>query len=205
MKKRAISFFVALMLLVSAVMLSSCSSDAPELERVKDRFIYLIEESKEFNVIFFGKGLPVYKRDSTLAEEKGVYYVDEYTSYDEIMKNAGYISIDQIKMAAEKIYSENYLSSLYESAFDGVMVGSGSAYLRFYETDSNFYQNSYATDFELSERIYDYSTMQIVDPSDSEYVNVSIDSYTVDNRKVETVYLTFVNERGNWYIDSPTY
>ena len=63
----------------------------------------------------------------------------------------------------------------------------------------------YATDFELSERIYDYSSMKIVKPSNGEYVNITIDTYTLEDKTVKNISLTFVYERGDWYLDSPTY
>lgn len=205
MKKRIISLCLTVFVLFSAISLISCSGSAPELSDVKERFVYLIEKSKELNMIYFGSGLPVYERDGILAEQKGVYYNDEITSYDRVMENSRYLSIDEIKERSEEIYSTDYLSALYETAFDGVMTGSSTALLRFLETSDWIYQNTYATDFELSERIYDYSTMQIVKPSNNEYINITVDSYTLKDRSVKTVSLTFVYERGNWYLDSPTY
>ena len=203
--KKAISLLLAIIVLFSALSLISCSGNAPELESVKERFIYLIESSKELNVIYFGKGLPVYEREGVLATELGVYYNDELTSYNRVMEGSKYLTIDEIKARSNEIYSTEYLNDLYETAFDGVMTGSSSAYLRFYETSDWIYQNLYATDFELSERIYDYSTMEIVTPSNNEYVNITIESYTLENRTRKTVELTFVYEDGNWYLDSPTY
>ena len=78
-------------------------------------------------------------------------------------------------------------------------------YLRFYEDGSWLYQNIIANDFKLSERIYDYSTMEIVKPSNNDYINVKIESYTLENRKKEIINLSFVYEKGAWYLDSPTY
>ncbi len=205
MKKRIISLVLVIIVLIMSVSLMSCSGSGPKLEDVKERFIYLIENSKELNTIYFGKGLPIYEREGILAEQKGVYYNDTLTSYDRVMENSRYLSIDEIKERSEKIYSTEYLTALYETAFDGVMTGSSSAYLRFFESADWIFQNTYATDFDLSERIYDYSTMQIVTPSNNEYVNVTINSYTLKDRTVKTVSLTFVFERGNWYLDSPTY
>lgn len=205
MKKRILSPVLAILALFMAISLISCSGNAPKLDDVKERFIYLIENSKELNTIYFGKGLPIYEREGILAEQKGVYYNDTLTSYDRVMENSRYLSIDGIKERSEEIYSMEYLTALYETAFDGVMTGSSSVYLRFFESTDWIFQNTYATDFDLSERIYDYSTMQIVKPSNNEYVNITIDSYTLKDRKIKTVSLTFVYERGNWYLDSPTY
>lgn len=203
--KRIISLLLAVFVLISVFVLSSCSGSAPKLEDVKERFIYLIENSKELNTVYFGKGLPVYDRDGTLAKEKGVYYNDELTAYNKVMERSKCLSIDEIKARSMEIYSSEYLSALYETAFDGVMTGSSSAYLRFYESDDWLYENIYATDFEFSERIYDYSSMQIVKPSNNEYINIIIDSYTLKDREIKSVSLTFVYENDNWYLDSPTY
>jgi hypothetical protein len=77
--------------------------------------------------------------------------------------------------------------------------------VRFYDNGEWLYQNTNATDFGLSERIYDYSTMKIVEPSVADYVNVSVESYSLSDPTVREVFLSFVYENGNWYLDSPTY
>lgn len=205
MRKRIPALIIAIIIALSAISMSSCSGKAPELDDVKDRFVYLIEGSKELNVLFFGSGLPVYERDSLLADRRGVYYNDSLTSYDHVMENARYISIEDMKYQAEKIYSSEYVTGLYESAFDGIMTGTAQAYLRFYDNGDWLYQNANATNFELSERIYDYSTMKIVKPSNAEYVNIEIESYTLKDSKRKVISLSFVYENGNWYLDSPTY
>ena len=160
MKKRifrsAFLIFIVLSMLIS---LCSCNK-MPELDDdLRDRFINLIEDSKELNTIFFGAGLPVYYRDNEYSERLGVYYNDEILGYYRVNESSSYITIDAIKEAAEKVYSKDYLSALYETAFDGVMTGNDSAYLRFYDDGEWLYQNILANDFELCERIYDYSTM----------------------------------------------
>ena len=134
-----------------------------------------------------------------------VYFVDKESGYDRVMENSAFLSIDEMKMASEKVFSSDYLSELYESAFDGIMTGDTSAYVRFYDNGEWLYQNTNATDFGLSERIYDYSTMKIVEPSTGDYVNVLIESYSLGDPTVREVSLSFVYENGNWYLDSPTY
>ncbi len=205
MKKRILSFVLASLLLITALLCtSSCTWGAPELEEIRDRVIYLVEGSRELNVIFFGKGLPVYDREDILSEKKGVYYDDEYTSHNRVTEDSDYITVEQMKIAAERIYSQDYLSAIYETAFEGVL-SSGSSYLRFYDSGEWLYQNKNATEFALTERIYDYSTLEIITPSDSEYINLTVDSYTLDNKAIKSVKLSLVYERGNWYLDSPTY
>lgn len=203
MKKSIIS--IAFVLIIVVLGMSSCSGSAPEIDEVRDRIVYLIEGSKEINILFFGSGLPIYERDGLIETELGVYYEDEYTAYNKVMENSRFKSIDDMKKAAEKVYSENYLDAIYETAFEGYMTGSSSAYMRFLETSDWMYQSISATDFDLSERIYDYSSMKIVKPSNGEYLNITIDTYTLRNKKVKTITLSFIYERGNWYLDSPTY
>ena len=205
MKRTIVSIILLIAITVTALSFASCSGKSPKLEDVKERFIYLIENSKEINSIFFGSGLPVYERESFLSDKKGVYYDDKYTTYERVMENSRYLTVNEIKEKAEKIYSTEYLKAMYETAFQGVMTGSSSAYMRFYESEDWLYQNLYATDFDLSERIYDYSSMQIVKPSNSEYVNITIDTYTLEDKTVKNISLTFVYENGDWYLDSPTY
>lgn len=206
MKNRIFIGILALIIALSTLFsLCSCGK-LPELsDELKDRFVCLIEESRELNVIFFGVGLPVYYRENDLSERLGVYYNDDIISYNRVIEGTSHLTIESIKEKAEKVYSEDYLSALYETAFDGVMTGNSSAYLRFYDNGEWLYQNILATDFELNERIYDYSTMKIVRPSNKDYINIQIESYTLENRKRVTVSLSFNYERGNWYLDSPTY
>lgn len=203
MKKSIIS--IALVLIIVVLGMSSCSGSAPKIDEVRDRIVYLIEGSKEINILFFGSGLPIYKRDGLIETELGVYYEDEYTAYNKVMENSRFKSIDDMKKAAERVYSENYLDAIYETAFEGYMTGGSSAYMRFLETSDWMYQSISATDFDLSERIYDYSSMEIVKPSNGEYLNITIDTYTLRDKKVKTITLSFIYERGNWYLDSPTY
>ena len=207
MKKKIFIGILSFLLIFSAtISLSSCSGKAPNIDDVNERFVYLIEESKELNVIFFGTGLPIYRRDGELSERQMVYYNDKVSGYNKVLlDNSEYLSIDDIKAAADKIFSDEYLSELYESAFDGIMISDTNAYVRFYDNTEWLYQNIDAGEFSLSERIYDYSTMEIVKPSNSKYVTVSIESYTLKDPKRRTVDLTFVYENGDWFLDSPTY
>lgn len=205
MKRKILSIILAVMMLSVSLCMQSCAGKAPELDSVKERFIWLIENSKEINVLFFGKGLPIYEREGMLARELGLYYDDGYSSFNKVMETTRYKSTDEMKKCAEKVYSTDYLKAIYETAFDGYLTGSSSAYMRFYETSDWLYQSIYAPDYKLSERIYDYSSIRMIEPSSDEYINITIDTYTLANRKVKTISLSFVYERGNWYLDSPTY
>lgn len=207
MKKKIFIGVLSLILILSATLsMSSCSGKAPNIDDVKERFVYLIEESKELNVIFFGTGLPIYRRDGELSERQMVYYNDKVSGYNKVLlENSEYLSIDDMKAAADLVFSDDYLSELYESAFEGIMTSDANAYVRFYDNTEWLYQNISAGEFALSERIYDYSTMEIVKPSNSKYVTISIESYTLKDATRRSIDLSFVYENGNWFLDSPTY
>ncbi len=209
MKKRlqiVTSAVLVMLLLLSVLALGGCADRGlPELDPIKERLVYLIEESKELNVIYFGVGLPVYRRETPLADRLTVYYDEILTTYDRVREECDYRGSEELKEATAAVFSETYRRALYETAFDGVVTGNVSAYMRFYETDDRLYQNSSATVFSLEERIYDYSTMTVVAPSDSSYLNVEIECYSLADGARETVTLSFVYENNDWFLDSPTY
>lgn len=210
MKKKVVRFcvrfFCLCICLVSVLSFASCGTKgAPELDEVKDRFVYLIEESAEINELFFGAGVPVYERDGILAEKRHIYDNIYQDVYNLSMEQSLYYDTSSIKAEAERIYSSKYLKALYETAFDGVLIADGS-YLRFYQEGGQFYQAKNADSFSYQRKIYDFSTMKIVKPSDDDYVTVELEAYDVGmSHKRRTLEITFVKENGEWYLDSPTY
>lgn len=206
MKKRAIIGLICLVLTSFAMMtaLSSCSVKTELTEDMHDRFVYLIEESEELNNIFFGVGLPVYERGSLISDRHEIYFGYSRSEFDKVMENSKYYSADDIKAKAEQIYSSRYLSSVYETAFDGVLYDGGS-YIRFYSEGDKLYQNTSINEYQIEKRIFDYSTMKIVDESDGE-ISVEISTFTDANRDmIRNITVSFKNENGVWYLNSPTY
>ena len=202
---RIIVLVLSLTMCLSSVLCFASCSKKPKIDEVYDRFAYLIKESEELNTLFFGAGVPVYKKDSTLANIRGIYFGYTRSTYDVVMDNSKYSSIADLKAKAERVYSTNYLEAIYETAFDGVLYDGGS-YLRFYSEGDKFYQNEGINIYELEKRVYDYSTMKIVRPSNNDRVNVEIESFLVSAPEIKrTINLAFQNENGEWYLDSPTY
>ena len=210
MKKQIVKMGVKLLCLcicvVSVMSFCSCGTrKAPELDEVKERFVYLIEESAEINELLFGAGIPVYERGGLLAQKRHIYDNIYQDVYNLSMEQSLYYDTAGIKAEAERIYSSKYLSALYETAFDGVLIANGS-YLRFYEEGGQFYQAKNADSFSYQRKIYDFSTMKIVKPSDDDYVTVELEAYDVGmSHKPRTLKITFVKEGDEWYLDSPTY
>ena len=212
MKKTA-RILSLLLCLLMALPLSSCG--APDLSEVKDRFVELIEASYAINDIFFGAGLETYTRDDEFATEHHIY--DElspgFDAYEIVTENAGYLDVESIKAAAEKVYSADYLKGIYTMAFDGYAdTNTGSVTTARYLMD-NYRLLRYAAgdedpfDFlDGRQRRYNFDSMKITPPSRASHVNVSVDSYLIgDEENILNVTLRFVLVDGEWYLDSPTY
>ena len=197
---------VSVLLLGGVSTFAYCSlNKAPKLDTVRDRFIYLIESSKQVNEIFFGVGLPVYERDGDLDEQNMIYIGQANRGYEKVMELCPYATVEQMKSEAQRVYSSDYCEELFQSCFDGVLH-EGITVLDYTSISVELYQSSVKEALTREERIYIYSSMKIVRPSNKEYVNIEIKSYLESTPdKIETDHLSFLYEDGNWYLDTPTY
>lgn len=211
MKMKKLTAILSLVFILMAA--TACSGKPPALDELKPIVIDLIEASYEINDIFFGEGLPAIERDSEFAIENHVYYMDENGNYDYVTEDCPYQTTDQIKEAAEKVYSTEYLASIYETSFVGVAdENAGMLYARYLDTDEGLKKSNIHKAMIEEKRIYNYDTMAIVKPSGQSYVNVEIDTYLEGNIdayggeiKYLRVRLTLVKEDGEWRLDTPTY
>ena len=198
---------ICLFILLAAfvIALASCGSKAPELDEIKDELTALIDASAEINEIFFGEGVPVYARSGT--DEETVMYdgmIESLDDYEMVRSDAKYLSIDEIKMAAEKVYSDDYLESIYDMAFVGYADETvGVCAARYYEWDGWMYKSMSFEPVVTGTRTYDCDTMKIVKPSRADYVNFTVNSEK-DGEKL-TVTLSAILTDDGWRLDSPTY
>ena len=86
--------------------------------------------------------------------------------------------------------------------------GFSAKYIEFFDDDGNvslMQSNKYAP--LISEtRVYDLSTAKIVKPSNSKYVNITVDSYLPSNpESVVNVRISMTLQDGVWMLDSATY
>ncbi len=209
---------VALIVICLSLIFSlvSCSNSAPDIEEIRERVEYLIEGAFEINEIFFGNGLPI--------DEGGAVIYGEVEGYDYVSNEAKYRTVIQIKEAAEKIYSADYLEYIYDTVFQGYADPTvGIITARFIEENGELLQSSDNEPLYNGVRKYDYSTMKIVRPSNSSIVNIDITAWIEGAELPDTSYdfsdeyndmisgqrhtvrLTLVKQNGEWYLDTPTY
>ena len=208
--KRIGRIFLILLILLTVIMSSCCDAGrepAPEMDEVYDRLVQVIEASHEVNVLLFGAGLPVYPRGD--AEDLLVhrYYGVTDNGQQFVTPYAKYGSIAEMQTAIAAVYSTEYRESLYESLFTGYAADEISVVMpaRFSEDEKFLYMSQYVSPLVEGVRVYDYASMQIVDYSHASRLRVSIRSYTEDHpEEWKTVYLSFVYENGDWYLDSPS-
>ena len=202
---------VLICLLLLPLCLSACASQPPALEDVRDRFVELIESSYEINDIFFGEGLPTLDRDDP-ANELVYYGFYGYDAYEIVRGDCPYQSVEQIKAAAEKVYSPDYLENIYTMGFDGYADENSDsiATARYLQKDDYFLKYAFGDKdtFHIlpGKRLYQYDTMAIGPLSNAKAVNLTIDSYLEgDEQNVTKETVRFVLIDGEWYLDEPTY
>ena len=200
-----------ILLVVIIVLMASCCDaprdPAPEIDEVYDRLVQVIEASHEVNVLLFGAGLPVYPRGDAEDELVHRYYGVADESREFVTPYAKYKSIADMQAAIAAVYSTEYRESLYESLFTGYAADEMSVMMpaRFSEDERFLYMSRYVDPLVDGVRVYDYASMEIVNYSHASRLRVSIRSYTEDRpEEWKTVYLSFVYENGDWYLDSPS-
>lgn len=211
MKKIIVALLALVILTVSLV---SCSGKPPALDEVKDGLVALIEASYEINDIFFGEGLATYERGGEFDKEHHLYNENdtEYAYYEYVTEDSEYIFTEQIKWAAQKVYTTDYLKGVYTMAFDGYADENTGEVATARYLDANGWLVKYAfgeTDpFNIlpGKRVYDFDTMEIVKPSTAKYLNVAIDSHLEgEEDKILRITLRFKLTEDGWRLDSPSY
>ena len=142
--KRICSLLLALTLVTGALLSFGGCSSSPRVEDVYDRVVELVEASYELNTVFYGAGLPVYEADSLYAEFSNMYYGFEYEgSHESVTPYSKFATVQQIRDAAELVYSKEYLEEvIYPTLFDGYVIpGMGEVKIaRYLEDDEWIYE-----------------------------------------------------------------
>ena len=162
------------------------------------------------------KGIWCYSLPAYVEKTYELYYDEKDPhDYDYVRDDAEYMTISEMKAAAEEIYSAEYLSAIYESIFVGTTAitesvsGLSARYIEYIDDNGDTWlMKSNNEDFVMirETRVFDFSTAKIVKPSNAEYINVKINSYLPsDPSNVISVRLSLVLQNGVWMLDSATY
>ena len=208
--KKLIAASLAIVILVVSGVLLFQHNNAPKIEDVYDRMVYLIEASQEVNAIIYGCGVPVWEDDSEYVEFMHVYYgLDPARDYEIVMPNAKYLSVQQMKEAIEEIYTKEYLDEvIYRSIFDGFAIENGACgavvgVARYYEEGAYLWQSKDFKTYYTGMRVYDYSTMQVHSLGKTDRCVITVNSWLEDTPdKIETVEILIALQDGEWYLDN---
>lgn len=209
--KKMIAGVLALVILAVGGVLLFQYAAAPEIEDIYDRMVYLIETSQDVNALIYGCGVPVWEDDSEFVEFQHVYHGFENTAetYEIVMPNAKFLSIQQMKDELATIYSQAYLEDVvYNAMFDGYAISdnagsSAVSVARYYEEDVYLWQSKeYKTHF-TGIRVYDYSTMQVRSLGKTDRCVITIDTWLEDSPdQVENIEILIALQNGQWYLDN---
>ena len=147
-------------------------------------------------------------------KEYDLYYTAiDPADYDYVKFDLEYKTIDSIKEAASKVYSAEYLNSIYDSLFVGVtsLEGLDALAPRYIEHTDDYgntlLMKSNKTKPLVSEqRVFMFDTAKIVKRSNKNFVTIEIDSYLESSpNAILAVRLTMTKQNGEWFLDSATY
>jgi len=166
-----------------------------------------------------GEKVSVYSILETYQEKDKEIVYDETSPvyYDYVRLDCKYQTVESIKELAEKVYSANYLSSVYVTMFDGLLTEGSMIYARYMpdesgNTDFLLKSNRFEPFFE-KQTTYDFSTMKSINPSTEDSILVSIEGYgtyidtesaSIKEGKI-TRNIRFVRDADGWRLDTPTY
>lgn len=216
MKRRCLTFCLALLLLLP---LTSCKEERKPLEITNEEaqavLAELVPASYEINVIFFGAGLPY--QGELPEEEEGesdteIDFEDDppliSAAYLPVTEDCGYASIREIKAAAQRVYSMNYLESVYVSMFEGVIASSEDGLLdnnlssRYKELAGILCVDARYEPLNIRGRLTVLSSE--VTKKTPDYVSVLSLCLTEDGEETQVTFLLTL-ENGVWLLDGPTY
>lgn len=189
MKKRILTFILALAVILSlAASLSSCG-DKVSTEDARTLVKGLVSESYALNVIYFGEGLKYLDED-----------IEENSLYAPVSPGEVYYKKSALIEKTRKVFSEDYASDIIETAFTGVKdaTDTNAIFARYVVYDGDrLYVNRQIEGIEINK--YDYSNIEIIRIS-SRFIQAKMNTLSGDE-----VSITLINEKNGWRLDSATY
>lgn len=185
--------FTAVLIILAAVLLTSCRIGSADITDADARQILseLIPKAAELNEIFLGKGL-----EPSEYLDTGISTTHRYI---EVSANSPYQTVGELASAAESVFSSEYCSILFESAF----YGTEDFQPRYSESESGVLQIN-VNDEGYKLRTVLYPETAVVKNKFDGRTAVSVQA-EFDGKPYDDVIVYLVNENGRWLIDSPTY
>lgn len=191
--------------------------ELPELKNGASRFVQKSTEQREGYVYqkeeYYYYPLENYENPDLVYAE--VYSGEEDENYDYVRFDCSFKSTDDLQLAIKSVYSEAYISYIYEILFTGTVDLRGDViqalYIDYYDEDSGMgflMRSNKSWEWRaIPTVVYDFSTMEMVESeSSANSVCVRIRGHEQGKESEPRDYLIwFARENGIWYLDSPTY
>lgn len=181
--------------LILILALTSCNNSRFTDSELKETALGLIEKSAEINEIFFGEGLPVDESTSQVKDEDATI-----GNYCRVTSDCPYQTVDELKAAAESVFSEEYLEQIYENAFagaDGIRPRYGS------DSEGKLTRDITSAKKQTDEWTeWKGDTVELKSASSSRAV-FSIEGTFRDRTEREVMQMVYTEQ--GWRLDSPTY
>ena len=153
--------------------------------------------------------------DFTEDAEPYYYTTADDPDYEYVLESTGYLSIADIRDEVKLVFSAAIVAEIEQGVFTGVTAfegDDGTSYPRYRDIEGKdgtyrlgMTEKDAWNSFTVTKWVYDYDTLQMVKPSNSKSVTVSVECYPAgDESARETREITFVLENNNWYLDSYT-
>lgn len=190
---RLISLVLAL--LFTAAALVSCAEKMTDAE-AQSILADLVPRSQELNEVFWGDSLPLADPDAEplLSVTGGQYYP--------VADDAKYRSIAQLKEAASKIFTQDYLQTVYSMAFEGIGSDENRVYPRFSEDKDGVLTMNIVYDTYEFKTVINPETAKIIERGVG-YIKCSVEG-THDGKETAIDIILRLQD-DIWLLDSPTY
>ena len=163
MMKKLMRAAAWMLVLVMLIAFSACHRpQPPALEDIYDVAVDLIARSNAVNDLVFGYGLPVWQADSEYAATHYMY--NKTPIYENVTEYASVSTIAQIKTMMGKVYSADYLESLFSAMFDGYAYEEGVMAAQISEDAKGLYQHRSYAPLITKQRMF-YETMEELLPN----------------------------------------
>lgn len=180
-----------ILILITVSFIFSCASGISD-EEVRVILADLVPRSQQLNDIFWGNGIKPEDEDAVplITVTTAQYYT--------VAEESPYKNVGDIKNAAEKVFSKDYLNSVYTVMFEG----SSDIEPRFADNEEGLLT------IDICYKSYDFKTeifpeTAVVKETGADLIRAEVECKT--NGEPGKMNISLRRQDGVWLIDSPTY